>query len=251
MIDVEVESKIKHILIEISRTENEKEIIEILTHSNLEFEKHFNYEIFPNAYNLLIKTLPIYFTKYFSLIGIIENKILSRINKSTGLIIGKLRILPDYKRLTLIDSRIFTVLTPWEEINILQEDLLNELSKVTKSIDVQKVGLISRVLMEKLSNMVFDPDKHISIVDGVDLSLGKYKNRLNAFIDYILNGKSNKSMRQLVKSSIEFVENAIDFMNTTTHKIDSKQHLAEVCVINTISALSIINIVYKNDENEK
>lgn len=251
MIDIEVESKIKYILIEISKTENEKEIIEILTHSNFEFEKHFNHEFFPNAYNLSIKTLPIYFTSYFSLISIIENKIISRINKSTELVIGKLRILPDYKRLNLIDSRIFTVITPWEEINILQYDLLNELSKVTKSIDVQKVGLISRVLMEKLSNIVFDPDKHTSIVDGVDLSLGKYKNRLNAFIDYILNGKSNKSMRQLVKSSIEFVENAIDFMNTTTHKIDSKQHLAEVCVINTISAVSIINIVYKIDENEK
>jgi Bacterial sugar transferase len=96
-------------------------------------------------------------------------------------------------------------------------------------------------LMEFRVATGIDKYKHVLNIEGVDLSSGKYKNRLNAFIDNALNGKSNKSMRQLVKSSIEFVENAIDFMNTATHKIDSKQHLAEVCVINTISTVSIIN----------
>jgi hypothetical protein len=32
-------------------------------------------------------------------------------------------------------------------------------------------------------------------------------------------------------------------LSTTTHKLDAEKHLAEVCVISTVSAISIINLI--------
>jgi hypothetical protein len=42
-----------------------------------------------------------------------------------------------------------------------------------------------------------------------------------------------------------FVESSIDFMNATTHKLNAEKHLAEVCVISTINAIGIINVIRK------
>ncbi len=72
---------------------------------------------------------------------------------------------------------------------------------------------------------------------------GYFKNQLHTYIDTVLSGDSNREFRKLAKSSIEFVEDSIDVMNKTTHKLDAEKHLAEVCVIGTISAISIVKLI--------
>ena len=97
--------------------------------------------------------------------------------------------------------------------------------------------------MEKLARQVFDMTKHKPKDEKIQVVNGKYKNQLHTYIDTVLSGDNNKEFRKLAKSSIDFVEDSIDFMNITTHKLDAEKHLAEVCVVSTISAISIIKLI--------
>lgn len=247
MQNIEVEEKIKHILIEISKVRmSEEGLIELLTHSSFDFEEHWNHAVFPNAYNLTLTVTPNIYTKNYHLITPYQNLIKTRINESSNLIIDKLKILPDYQKLQIINSRVFSVVTEWDEINCLQQTLLDKLKSISTSIDIQTIGLTSRTLMDKISRIVFDIEKHNpNTGEGkeINVSNGFFKNQLHSYIDKTLVGEKNKEFRTLAKSSISFVEDAIDFMNKTTHKIDAEKHLAEVCVISTINAISIINLI--------
>jgi len=121
-----------------------------------------------------------------------------------------------------------------------------ELKSVTGlAIDFQGIGLISRTIMDKLARQVFDAEKHKPKDEKIQVNNGKFKNQLHSYIDKTLSGDSNKEFRKLARSSIDFVEDSIDFMNITTHKLDAEKHLAEVCAVSTISAISIIKLIGK------
>ena len=88
MTDTDVENKIKYILVQISKQKGDEDyIIELLNHSQFKFEKHWNSQTFPNAYNLEIFITPDVFTKNYSTISDIARITKSRINNSTKLII--------------------------------------------------------------------------------------------------------------------------------------------------------------------
>ena len=95
----------------------------------------------------------------------------------------------------------------------------------------------------KLSKNIFDSKKHIPKDPTKDIGGEKFKNQLHTYIDSVLSGSKNAIFKKLAKSSIEFVENSIDIMNETTHKLNAEKHLAEVCVIGTVSAISIVNLI--------
>ncbi len=244
MTDHGIENKLKHVLTEISKSKGgEESIIQIIEHSSFEFERHWNYQTFPNAFNLEITVPADLFTKDYALIRNYEQIIKHRINQSSKLIIDKIKILPDYRRLQVINSKVFSVVTEWEEINQLQHKLIENLQRSVESIDIQNIGLISRTLMDKLARQVFDSNKHKPKDAKIQVTNGKFKNQLHTFIDAVLSGDTNREFRKLAKSSIDFVEDSIDLMNTTTHRLDAERHLAEVCVISTISAISIIKLI--------
>ena len=186
---------------------------------------------------------PDVFTKYFGLIKNSEKIIQYRINESTKLIIANIKILPDYKKLQLVNSQVFPVFTEWEEINQLQQKLLENLQRSNQSIDFQGIGLIARTIMDKLTRQVFDANKHKPKDEKILINKGNFKNQLHTYIDTVLSGESNKKFRKLGKSAIDFVEDSIDIMNETTHKLDAEKHLAEVCVISTINAISMISLI--------
>lgn len=240
----EVENKIKYILLEISRNKGDEEaLIEVLNHSTFIFESHWNNQAFPNAYNLELHITPDVYTKHFSVIYKIEQTLNARINQSTKLIIDKLKILPDYDKLELVNSQVFPILTEWEEINQLQNKLIESLQRSNQAIEFQGVGLIARTIMDKLARQVFDPIKHKPKDDKIPVSNGNSKSQLHSYIDAVLSGKDNERFRKLGNSSIDFVEDAIDIMNLTTHKLNAKKHLAEVCVVSTISTVSIVSLI--------
>lgn len=152
MTNPEVENKLKHILLEISKNKGDEEsLIQVIEHSSFEFEKHWNNQTFPTAFNLEITITADVFTKNYSLIRNYEKIIRHRINESSKLIIDRIKILPDYTKLQVINSKVFSVVTEWEEINQLQHKLITNLQTSVESIDIQSIGLISRTIMDKLA----------------------------------------------------------------------------------------------------
>ncbi len=148
-------------------------------------------------------------------------------------------------------DQIYIVHTPWKEINKLQNKLFELLKISNDSIDFQNIGNTARTIMLNISEEVFDAQKHKPQKAGIDLSKDKFKNRLHTYIDSVLSGTSNREFRQLAEVSIEYVEKSIDLMNKTTHKTDAEKHLAEVCVIGTISAVNIIKLIAEIENKEE
>lgn len=244
MTDTDVENKIKYILVQISKQKGDEEyLIELLNHSQFKFEHHWNNQTFPNAYNLEIFITPDIFTKNYSTISDIARVVKSRINNSTKLIIDKLNILPDYNKLQLINSQVIPIKTEWLEINNLQQELIESLQRSTTTTNFQNIGNSARIIMDKIARTVFDLEKHKPKDKEKLVHNGKFKNQLHSYIEAVLSGDKNKEFRKLAKSAIDFVENSCDLMSTTTHKLDAERHLAEVCVISTVSAISIINLI--------
>ena len=244
MTNPEVGAKIKHILIEISRNEKyEQYLIEVLTNSKFDFEPHWNHRTFPNLYNLQILIAPEVFTKNFQVIANYERIIKTRIIKSSYLEIDTLKILPDYDKLKLVNSQVTPIRTEWDEINLSQEHLIEDLKRSKNSTDYQNIGNTCRILMEKVAKQVFVAETHKPTDPNKLVHSGKFKNQLHSYIDFVLSGEKNKEFRKLANSSIDFVENACDLMSATTHKLNAEKPLAEVCVISSLSAISIINLI--------
>lgn len=243
MNESELVQKIKYILVQISKQNEEHELVEVLNHSKFQFKNHWNQRSFSNLFNLDIKLTPEIFVKYNGRIDEFAKQLNNRINDSSELMIDKLGILPDYDKLEILKSEIFSVNTPWEDINKFQQKLIEEIKKSNDSIDFQNIGNTSRSIMDMLAREVFDSTLHKPNDPTKEVHKGKFKNQIHAYIDTVLSGSKNKQFRLLSETSIDLVEKSIDFMNTTTHKLNAGKHLAEVCVISTISAISIIKLI--------
>lgn len=233
--------KILYILKEISRKKGETDLYEILEQSELKFSDHWNRRSFENLYNLEIRTSPELYTEHYDKKRMFEEFLSTRINDSTPINVDKLEIKPDYDRIQIINSQIKSIRTPWEEINDHQKKLLEHLTKAKQSLDYQNIGLISRTIMEKLANLLFDPEIHKD--PKLELSKGKFKNQLHAFIEYQLKGTSNEELRKLAKNSIDFSRYAIDVIQKTTHKLDGQGYFAEICAISLVSTINLIKTI--------
>jgi hypothetical protein len=240
--------KIKYVLKQISHEKLEKYMLEILSHSFFDFEKHWNNQHFPNAHNLKIYLTPDIYSKYYGMKKDIEEIIKKRINDSFELLVPDLKLLPNLEKLEIIASEVKPIYTKWEEINLIQQKLIEILERSNGSIDYQSIGNTARTLMDKLARAVFNSELHKPNDPSMELSNGKYKNQLNTFISTELSGKKNKELRKLGESSIEFVGSSIDLMNSTTHKLNAKRHYAELCVISAISAVSIIKTIHELEQ---
>ncbi|MBA7523718.1 hypothetical protein ES705_15851 [subsurface metagenome] len=228
---------------QISKENSEKVLIEILKHSEFLFKNHWNQRSFPNLFNLRIRLTPAIYTKHYNKLGRYQQILNERLNNSSGLMVDKIEILPDYDKLELVNSEIIPVQTKWQEINKYQQRLIENFERSRDSIDFQNLGNTARTIMDKLARKVFDPEKHKPNDPEIKVNNGNFKNQLHTFIDVKLSGSKNKELKKLAESAINFVENAINLMNSTTHKLNAKVHLAEVSVICTISAVSIIKLI--------
>jgi hypothetical protein len=150
---------------------------------------------------------------------------------------------PDLRKFQIINNTYTTVLTPWEQINIGQNHLLNLLRSANNTVDFQNIGNTSRTLLQNISNIVFDAGKHIPDIKDIDLSEGKFKNRLHTYIKCELAGQEKKELRDFAISIINSAEKSIDLANKLTHDLKASLMLAESCVISTIAAIGIIRLI--------
>ena len=97
--------------------------------------------------------------------------------------------------------------------------------------------------MLKVSNLIYDHSKHKPSDPKIDVGPDKYKNRLHSYVKAELSGESNRELRLFAESAIDTIKKSIDLANTLTHKTESERIFAEVCVIGTISTISIIKLI--------
>lgn len=233
--------KVIYIVTEIIRNENDHSALAIMQNSSFVFEESNN-RFTLGSYYLEVKVLPEIFAKNYSHIERVKGLIQHYFFNSSNIVLSEIDIKPDYDKISILNSEVSIIETPWEEINNLQKKLIESMNNSNTSIEFQNIGLISRTIMEKLAKIVFNPKSHFA-PENVDVSDGKYKNQFHTYISSVLNGSTNKELRLFSKSAVEFTENAIDLMNQTTHKLDVQRHFAEVCIISTISVINLIKAV--------
>jgi hypothetical protein len=220
-------------------------IVDLVTFSEFEFEDHWNKTLAPVwiVYNLSIHTqYDVYFKNYKEVNSITEI-IKTDIEKISTIYIDEIKIVPDYNKIEVTNSEIHPVYTNWEEINNGQIKLLNLLKTSSDSLDFQNIGNTSRTILQKLAKIVFDPAKHRPADKTIDTRGDKYKNQLHTYIKGELSGETNKELRHFAEASINALETAIDLASTVTHKLEMERPIAEVCVIGTIGAISIVKFV--------
>ena len=231
-----------YLLKEIYNRSDFKWLKEFISFSKFEYDKHWN-QAFPEAYNLNVLVDPEVFIKYFSSIESYAKIVKTDVMKISPFIINTIKILPDYSTIQISNSEIVPVYTEWEEINRGQLKLIELLRNGSDSFDFQNIGNTSRTILQKLANQVFDSTKHIPSDPKIKVNAGKYKNQLHTYIKSELSSDSDKELEKFAVSAIEYVENAIDLANTTTHKLQAERIIAEACIISVISAISIVKLV--------
>lgn len=236
--------KIIALLLEYYKNERNKSWIkDIVEYSEFEFVEG-TYRTIDNVYyKLKLRTEPKVFLKLFEFIKATKETLKKDIETLSDLIIESIEIKPNYERFEIIDSNIQPILTEWVEINRLQSDLIDNLKRSTTDIDARNIGNSSRIILEKLANQVFIPEKHMLNEDNIDTSAAKYKNRLHSFIKSELSGSHNKELRQFSESAINTVEKTINLSNNLTHNKKADKFLSEYCVIATISTISLIRMI--------
>ncbi|MFZ0598169.1 MAG: hypothetical protein WAM46_14390 [Flavobacterium sp.] len=237
------ESQVIYLIKEIAKENNFEKTLQVLNNSSFEFKVHQQYSYSDIFYNVTFKITPTVYVKLNADLKSVKETLRRLIKQVSQIYINEIILIPDYDKISTINSEVSIIETDWEEINNLQLKLV-ELSKQSDdSIDYQNIGNSSRILMDKLARIIFDPNLHKPDNPSIDISNGKFKNQLHTYIATKLQGNKNEDIRKLAKAAVEFMEKAIDLMNVTTHKLDVQKHFAELCIISTINVISVIKSI--------
>lgn len=194
---------------------------------------------------LKIVSDPDIYKKYYSRLDEIGKVIKAKLFDLNRTVISSVRIEPNLKKFRILDNRYVPILTPWEEINKAQNIMLEQFREASESIDYQNIGNTCRTIMQKVSNIVFNPQKHTD-TGGKNVSEGDFKNRLHTYIKTELGGHDNERIRAFSLSIIDSAEKAVNIANGLTHSLNADSFIAESCVVSTISLINIIRIIEKN-----
>ncbi|MGB3947974.1 MAG: hypothetical protein WBM13_08315 [Bacteroidia bacterium] len=242
-----LEEKQYHYLLDLYDTPNSKVLYEFVKFSNIWVEQTTLYHTTPKsgqAYKLYLIVAPDVLKKYQDLLESIKQSLKEKLWNFFQLNIQNFEIRPDYNKFKIIDNSYIAQITPWEEINKDQTELLRLLKNATTTIDYQSVGLASRSIIQKVADIVFNPTKHIAPKD-IDVSYDKYKNRLHTYILSELGGSQDNEIKQFAESIIESCEKAIKLANTVTHDLKASSLMAESSVIGVLTILDIIKLIEK------
>jgi hypothetical protein len=188
---------------------------------------------------------PDIYKKYYVRLDEIREVIKKKLFDVKRTVISSIRIEPNLKKFRILDNKYVPVLTPWEEINKAQDIMFEQFRKASDPIAFQNIGNTCRIIMQKVSNNVFDPQLHTD-TGGKGVSEGEFKNRLHTYIKTELGGHDNERMRAFSLSIIDSAEKAVNIANGLTHSLNADSFIAESCVVSTISLINIIRIIERN-----
>lgn len=242
--------------------EYEKDCIQFLIHffdkddsaSIHEFVSHSEFYYATNnlsgkigARSVQILVNPEIYKKYYHQLDSFKDIISKTLQEFSDVDIYKILIRPDLRKFQILANRYIPAHTPWENINEDQDIMLMQLRTATKPVEYQNIGNTCRTIMQKISDIVFDPQKHTAS-EKTDVSKGKFKNRLHTYIETELAGEKNKKLRDFSLSIIDSTETSIDIANTLTHDLNANSIISEFSVLSTIAAINIVRIIEKNKD---
>lgn len=241
---IELESKKYEYLVHLYDTPNSKVFHEFFSHSKFFLQQVYLHS-YQTDYNLHLIVDPEIYKNNQDNLRELREGIRKKIISTYDLNINSVKIIPDLVKFKILDNHFVAQNTPWKEINNDQENLLKSLKIAKSEIDFQNIGNSSRIILQKVADIVFDPKIHISDNPDEDLSKGKFKNRLNLFIKTQLAGKEKERIRGYSMSIIESTGKAIDLTNTLTHDLKANSLMAESSVIGVLTTLAIIKLIRK------
>jgi len=220
---------------------DKKGVHEFLTHSELTFEPVIHRV--GGQPTLYISVDPYIFLKNHHLAPHFGNDILKLFHQVAGLErFPAVRVTPDLEKFHILQNDIIPVVTPWQEINSLQEGLIKSMRMANDTIAYQNVGNSARTIMLKLASTVFDEKRHTATVD---LSEAKFKNRLHTYIKTELATKQQDELRQYTEAIISATEKGIDLMNKVTHDTKTDGFYAETCAISVVTSIHLIKLIHE------
>jgi hypothetical protein len=151
----------------------------------------------------------------------------------------------DWDKLEMVSTEVKPVLTPWQEINAMQEMLLSQIHTASETITFQNVGNTARHLLRKLADIVFEEHKQTPPNNKFDLGPECYKNRLWAFVLYKVPGSSTgHAVREYAESLLQASDKAIALSNSVTHALNADAFLAQSCAISALTTVHFIKLVF-------
>jgi len=243
-----IDEKLFQYLIYLMDSNETENIHDFLTHSDIYHEPDYS-SSWIGSIKLIIVTHPDTYKKYNKQINAIKKSIANKLNEFTRQIITSVKVIPNLNKFQILNNRYSPVDTPWEEINKYQNIILEQLRIASEPIHFQNIGNTGRTIMQKISDIVFNPLMH-KAPTNIDLSEGKFKNRLHTYIKASLGGGDNKEIRDYALSVIDTAESSIDLANMLTHSLNADSFIAESCVISTISAINLIKIISDKTDNK-
>lgn len=243
-----IDEKIFQYLIHLMDSTETAKIHDFLVHSDIYTQPDFS-SSWQGAIGLTIVTHPDTYKEHNIELNDIKKSITKKLTEFSQIIITSIRVIPDLRKFQILNNRYSPVNTPWEEINNYQNILLEQLRTASEPIEYQNIGNTGRTIMQKISNLVFNPLIH-KAPENVDLTEGRFKNRLHTYIKSTLGGADNKEIRDYALSVVDTAESSIDLANKLTHSLNADSFIAESCVISTISAINLIKIIVEKNERE-
>lgn len=151
----------------------------------------------------------------------------------------------DWEKLEAVSTEVKPVLTPWQEINAMQDTLLSQIHTASETISFQNVGNTARHLLRKLADIVFEHQKHTPLNNTFDLRGDSYKNRLWAFVLYKVPASSTgDAVRDYAESLLQASDKAIALSNSVTHALNADAFLAQSCAVSALTTVHFIKLVF-------
>lgn len=239
-----IADKLYQYLVHLFDTSTTYDVHEFLLHSDVYIEIDVASGL-SNAHNLHLIVNPEIYKKHQGHLRNFKISIAKKFEEFSHISILNVEVYPNLNKFQILRNNYTPIITPWEEINKGQEHLIDSLRTAKETIDYQNIGNSSRTLLQKVSTIVFNPSKHKADGIAIDLSEGKFKNRLHTYIKAELGGDENKELRDFALSVITTAEKSVDIANKLTHDLNANPLLAESCVISTITAISIVRLIEK------
>lgn len=246
--EFQMDSKEYHFLLDLLDTPETQDIFEFLKFSEITF--HSTTPLFDvhSRYRFNVSVSPNIFKKYQNKLNEFKMLLTEKLRIARNINVTGINVEPNLNQFQIINNSYTLQVTPWAEINNMQEGLFNQLKHAQNPIDFQNIGNTSRTILEKLSNFVYKEGVHIPKDTKLDVSAGKFKNRLLTYFEHELSGSSNKEMRSFALSLINSCLDAIDLSNKLTHDLKASQFIAESSVVGVVSSINIIKLAEQNSK---
>lgn len=238
-----LDPKVKSFILELINPGWQGRLIKLIKASEIYTQTQYSFgEPFVN---ILLLVTPEFFKTVINEKDTLAEWLAGHYKTVTGQNVTGYAVLPNLEKYQATTTKLLATVSPWDQINEEQNQLIFQLNTANHKRDYQNIGNTARQLVLLLADTVFNPNTHKAPA-GVLLDRQRYKNRLHTYIKSELSGSKNSEILSYTEALIETVEKGIDFMNALTHEEEASEFFAESCVVSTLSLVRIITLIHQH-----